>query len=101
MRSRIASLFSATIALACSVQVAKAGAVRYVGKELHKGSIAAVQKTSDAAGTAAGGFQGAGKAAGATLKNGTATLKKDAASGPSMAVRGTKAAASRVWKAVW
>ena len=101
MRLKVVSVLAAIIAVAWAAQFAQAGAIRYAGRELHKGSIAAVQKTSDATGTVAGGVGDVGKATRAALKNGRVTLGKDAASGPGMAVRGTKAAASKVWKAVW
>jgi hypothetical protein len=68
---------------------------------LHKGTITAVQKTSDATGTAKGTVEDAGKETGAAMKDGTVTLKRDAASAPAMAVRETKAAVSKVWNVVW
>jgi hypothetical protein len=92
---------AAIIVLMWSVQYTRAGAIRYARKQVQKGSIAAVQKTSDAAGTATGAFGDAGKAARAALKDGTAALRKDAAAAPGRAVRGTKAATSKIWKAVW
>ena len=101
MRLGFLSVFAALIALACSSQFAQAGAIRYAGEKLHDGSAVVIQKTSDATGTAAGGVEDAGKATGTALKDGTVTLKKDAASAPGMAVRGTKTAASSIWKAVW
>ena len=101
MRLRIVSIFAAIIALPALVQSAHAGAIRYAGKELHKGSVAAVQKTSDATGTAVGSVEDAGKATGAALKNGTGVARKDVGSAPGAAVRGTKTAAAKIWKAVW
>ncbi|HXX22926.1 MAG TPA: hypothetical protein VEO19_07240 [Terriglobia bacterium] len=101
MRLRIVSVFSAMIALAWSVQFAQAGAIRYAGKQIHKGSVAAIQKTSDAAGTAAGSVEDAGKATGTALKGGAATLRKSTVSAPGNAVRGTKAAASKIMNAIW
>jgi hypothetical protein len=101
MRFGIVSILPAVIALAWPVQFAQAGAIRYAGKQLHKGSIAAVQMTSDAAGTAAGGVEDASKTAGAVVKDGAVTLGKGLVSAPGAAVRGTKAAASKAWNAVW
>jgi hypothetical protein len=101
MRARIVSGSAAIIALTWCVQFAQAGAIRYAGKALHKGSIAALQKTSDAAGAATGGVENAGKTARATLKNARVALQKDAASTPGMAVQATKGAASKIWNAVW
>jgi len=101
MQVRIVSVLAAMIALAWSVQCAQAGAIRYAAKELHNRSVAAVQKTSDATRTAAGSLEDTSKVAGAAFKNGTAALEKGTASAPGMAVRQTKAAASKVWNAVW
>ena len=101
MRLAIVSVLAAMIALVWLVPLAQAGAIRYAGKELQKGSVAAVQKTSDASGTAAGSVVDAGKATSAALKDGAATLGKDVVSAPGAAVRGTKAAASKIWNAVW
>ena len=101
MRLKVVSVLAAIVAVAWSVQFAQAGAIRYAGKELQKGSIAAVQKTSAATATAAGGVQDAGKATGNALKDGTVSLGKGAVSAPAVVVRQTKAAVSRVWSAVW
>jgi hypothetical protein len=98
---KVVSALAAIIALAWAAQYAQAGAIRYAGKQVQKGSIVAVQKTSDAAGRAPGGVEDAGKAAVATLKDGTVALGKGAASAPGMAVRRTKAAASKFWAVVW
>jgi hypothetical protein len=101
MRLRIVSISAAIVALAWSVQSAQAGAIRYAGEKVGKGSIVVAQKTADATGTAAGGVGDAGKATGAALKNSTVALGKGAASAPGMAVQGTKAAARKIWKVVW
>ena len=101
MRVRIVSVSAAIFALAWSVPFAHAGAIRSAAKALHQGSIAAVQKTSDAAGTASGSVKNAGKTARAALKNGTVALRKRAAAAPGTAVQGTKAAARTILDAVW
>jgi hypothetical protein len=101
MRLRIVSVLANMIVLAWFVPLAQAGAIRYAGKELQKGSVAAVQKTSDATGTAAGSVEDAGKETGTALKDGVATFGKSAVSAPGAAVRGTKSAASKIWNAVW
>jgi hypothetical protein len=101
MRLKVLSVLAALIALAPFVPSARAGAIRYAGRELHKGSIAAVQKTSDATGTAVGSVEDASKATGTALKDGTGTLRKSAVSAPGVAVRETKTAASKIWNAVW
>jgi len=101
MRLRIVSVLAAMFALAWSVQCTQAGVVRFTGREAKKGSIAVAEKTSNAAGTATGGVEDAGKATGTALKDGAATLGKGTALAPIMAAWGTKAAASKIWKAVW
>ncbi len=101
MRFNVIAVLGAIIALAWSVQSAHAGAIRYASKQLHKGSIVAVQKTSDASGTAAASVEDAGRATRAALKNETGEVRTDVVSAPGAAVRGTKAAASRIWKALW
>jgi hypothetical protein len=101
MRLGTVSVLAAMIALTWFVPLAQAGAIRYAGKELQKGSVAAVQKTSDATQTAAGSIEDAGKATGAALKDDAATFGKGVVSAPGAAGRGTKAAASKIWNAVW
>jgi len=101
MPLRVVSVLAAMIALAWFAPLAQAGAIRYAGKELEKGSVAAVQKTSDATGAAAGSVEDAGKATGTALKEGAVSFGKGVVSAPSAAVRGTKSAASKIWNAVW
>jgi len=101
MRLRIVSVLAAVMALAWFVQFAQAGAIRYAGKQIHKGTIAAVQKTSDATDTAAGSIEDASKATGTAIKGGATTLRKSIVSAPGDAVQGTKSAAGRIWRAVW
>ena len=43
----------------------------------------------------------AGRATRAALKNGTGVVRTDVVSAPGAAGRGTQAAASRIWKALW
>ena len=101
MRFRNISVLAALIALAAFVPSAQGGAIRFAGKELHKGSTAAVQKTSDATGAAMGSVEDAGKAARTTLENGTSVVRTNVVSAPDAAVKGTKAAAGKIWKALW
>jgi hypothetical protein len=101
MRLKVFAILGACIALTWCVQSAHAGAIRFAAKQLHKGSIVAVQKTSDAKGTAVANVEDAGKATRAALKNGTGIVRTDVVSAPGAAVRGTQAAAGRIWKAVW
>ena len=101
MRFRTLSILAAIIALAAVVQSAHAGAIRFAAKQLHKGSITAIQKTSDAKGTAVGSVEDAGRTAHTALKNESGVVRNDVVSAPGAAVRGTKTAVSMVWKAVW
>ena len=101
MRFKVVAVLAALAALSWCAPFAQAGAIRYAGRHLHKGSIAAVQKTSDATETAKGSVEDAGKATRAMLKDGTTTFRKDAAAAPGAAVRQTKAAAGKFWAAMW
>ena len=101
MHFRGISGFATVFVLAVFIQNAHAGAIRCTAKELHKGSITAVQRTSDATGTAVGSLEDAGKLTRAALKNDAGVARKDVVSAPGAAVRGTKSAAGRLWKAVW
>ena len=101
MRSKVIAILGASIALAWSVQSVHAGAIRFAAKQLHKGSMAAVQKTSDAKGTAVANVEDVGKTTRAALKNESAVLRTHLVSAPGAAVKETKTAAGRLWKAVW
>ena len=101
MRLRLVSISAAIIALAWTVQDARAGVVRFTGEEVGKGSVAVAQKTADAAGAAAEGVGDAGKATGPVVKDGAVAVGKGAVSAPVVAVHGTKAAVSKIWKVVW
>jgi len=101
MRLKVIAVLGTMIVLAWPVERAHAGAIRYAGKQLHKGSIAAVQKTSDAKETAVGSAEDASRVTRAALKNESGAVRKDVVSAPGAAVRGTKTAAGKIWKAVW
>lgn len=101
MRLRLVSISAAIIALAWSVQYARAGVVRFAGEQVGKGSVAVAQVTADAAGAAAEGVADAGKATGPVLKDGAVAVGKGAVSTPGMVVHGTKTAVRKIWKVVW
>ena len=101
MRFRTLSIFAAIIALAAFARSAHAGALRFAAKQLHKGSITAIQKTSNAKGTAVGTVEDASRAASVAAKNESGLLRTDVESAPGAAVKGTKTAAGKIWKAVW
>ena len=101
MRFKVIAVLGTLVGLTGSPPSAHAGAIRFAGKQLHKGSIAAVQKTSDAKGTAMADAEDAGRAARAALKNRTQAMRKNTASAPGAAVKETKSAASKIWTALW
>jgi hypothetical protein len=80
-----------------AVQYAQAGAIRYAGKQIGKGSVMASQTAADAA----GGVATAGKATGGAVKTGVVAAGKVAAAAPRLAVRGTKAAGKALARAIW
>ena len=101
MHFRSTSILAAIIALTAFVQSAHAGAIRFAAKQLHKSSITALQRSSDAKGTAVGSVKGAGRTARMTLKSESGVVRTDVVSAPGAAVRQTKMAVGMVWKAVW
>ena len=108
MRTKIFVILLSALALSWATPDAHAGAIRYAGKQIGNGSASVVQTTADAAGTAAGGVQTVGTATGSAVKTGAVDVKngalavgKGAAATPGLAARGAKAAAKRIWKAIW
>ena len=101
MRLRGLSILAAIIALAACVQGANAGAIRFAAKKLHKGSITAVHKTSEAKATAVGNVGDAARTARAAVRNETGVVRTNVVSAPGTALRETKTAVGMVWKAVW
>ena len=84
---------------------AHAGAIRYAGKQVTKGTVAAVQTTANAAGsaagTAAGGAASVGRSAGGAIQTGASTVAKGAKATPGVVAKGGKALGKKIWKAVW
>ena len=101
MRIRGLSIPAVIIALAACVQDANAGAIRFAAKKLHKGSITAIQKTSEAKATAVGNVGDAARTARTALRNETGAVRTEAVSAPGAAVSSTKTAVGMIWKAVW
>ena len=101
MRQRTVSVLGSMIVLGWAFQCAQAGVIRSTGKTVQEGSITVVQKTADAAGAATAGAGNASKATAGVLKTGTVAAGKGVVAAPGAGVRGTKAAASSIWKAIW
>jgi len=101
MRLRIVVILLSTLALSWVAQDAQAGAIRYTGKKIGKGSVIVAHTTADAAQTTVGGAATVGKATGGVIKTGAIAVGKGAAAAPGMAVRGTKAVAKGIAKAIW
>lgn len=108
MRLRVLVILLATVAFFWVAQDARAGAIRYAGKQIGKGTVAVAQTTSDAAQAAGGGVATAGKATGGALKTGAVAVGKGAkatpgviAQGTASVAKGTASAAQRLAKAIW
>ncbi len=126
MKPKVLIGMFSVLMLACMVQVAQAGIIRYAGHELYKGSVKAGQAaeaggadvaggaaavgeaTKDGAQAAAGGASKVGSAAGNAIKSGLDTTKagaidagKGAAQTPGWVARGTEAAAKSMWHVIW
>jgi hypothetical protein len=108
MRLRVLALLLAAVGFFWLAQDAHAGAIRYAGKQIGKGTVAVAQTTSDAAQSAGGGVATAGKATGGALKTGTVAVGKGAKATPGLLTQGTasvaKGAASvakGLAKAIW
>jgi hypothetical protein len=126
MKLRVWLLILSAFLLASMAPVAKAGIIRYAGKELYKGSVkaghaaeaggadvaggaAAVgEATKDGAQAAAGDASKVGASAGSVIKSGLDAAKdgvvdlgKGAAQVPAVAANGTKAAAKGLWHVIW
>jgi len=86
--------FLTALALFWGTQDAQAGAIRYAGKKLAKG-------TTTVASTTAGGVASAGKAAGGVVATGAGGFAKSVKATPGVLARGTKAAAKGMAKAIW
>jgi hypothetical protein len=108
MKLRLLVILAATASFFWLAQNARAGAIRYTGRQISKGTVALAQTTSDAAETAGGGVATVGKATGGALKTGTVALGKGARATPGLVAQGTdsvaKGAASvakGLAKAIW
>jgi hypothetical protein len=108
MKLRILTGLAVALAFTALSLPAKAGAIRYVGGQVAKGSSAAVSAAASGGSTVAGGVATAGKSTGNILAkgadataDGAAAVGKAVVATPGAVAHGTKAAAKSVWKAIW
>jgi len=94
MRFTTPVMLLAALAICWAAQDAHAGAIRFAGKKLAKG-------TTTVASATAGGVATAGKATGGVVATGAGGFAKGAKATPRLLARGTKAAAKGVAKAIW
>jgi hypothetical protein len=101
MRLKMLALCLSAFALIWAAQDAQGGVIRSTGKQIGKGSAAVAQTTSDTAQFAVGGAATVGKTTGGALATGAAAAGKGVAATPGLAYHGSKAAAKKIWKAIW
>ncbi|MBZ5516864.1 MAG: hypothetical protein LAN62_18840 [Acidobacteriia bacterium] len=101
MKLRIFAIVVAAGACLWAAQDAHAGAIRYTGEQIGKGTVAIAQTTSDAAQAAGGGVASAGKATGGALKTGVVAVGKGAKETPGLVARGASSAVKGLAKAIW
>jgi len=94
VRLRILVMFLTALAFFWAAEDGQAGAIRFAGKKLAKG-------TTTVASATAGGVASAGKATGGVVATGAGGLAKGAKATPGVMARGTKAAAKGIAKAIW
>lgn len=82
-------------------QSAQAGAIRYAGKKIGKGSAQVASVTASGVQATAEGVTTAGKATGGVVKTGAVAVGKGAAATPGLVVRGTKAGVKAIARAIW
>lgn len=101
MRLRILAVLFGALVLSWAVQDAQAGAIRYAGKQIGKGTVAVAQTTADVAGAAGSGVATVGKATGGAAKTGVVAVGSGAKATPGLVARGTKAVGKGIAKAIW
>ena len=101
MRFRILAVFLGALILSWAAQDAQAGAIRYAGKQIGKGTVVVAQTTADAAQATGSGVATAGKATGGVVKTGAVAVGSGAKATPGLVVRGTKALGKGIAKAIW
>lgn len=108
MRFRFFAVLVAAIALAVLVPQAQAGALRYAGNQIAKGTSAAASVAAAGGASVAGTAESAGVATGGAFVNaayatahGAKTVGKAALKAPVMVGRGVASASKAIWKAAW
>ncbi len=101
MRRKLLATWLSGLALASVVPVAEAGLIRDAGKKIAKGQAVVAAKTKQTANAAADGMVAAGAATGKAVKTGAVDAAQAAKATPVVVGHATKAAAKKVWKAVW
>jgi hypothetical protein len=101
MRFRILAVFLGALILFWAAQDAQAGAIRYAGKQIGKGTVVVAQTTADAAQTAGSGVATAGKATGGVVKTGAVAVGSGAKAAPGLVARGAKGLGKGIAKAIW
>ncbi len=101
MKLRIFTTLMAAVACLWVAQDARAGAIRYTGKQIGKGTVAVVQTTSDAAQAAGGSVASTGKATGGVLKAGAVAVGNGAKAAPDVVAHGASTIAKGLAKALW
>jgi hypothetical protein len=108
MKIRLLTVLACALALAAMTPPAQAGAVRYVGAKIAKGTSSVTSAAASGGATVAGGVESAGKTSGNVLvkgadatADGVVAVGKGAKAAPAAVAHGTVAASKAVWKAVW
>ena len=101
MRTRILAALFGALVLSWAAQDAQAGAIRYAGKQIAKGSVVVAQTTADAAQATGSGVATVGKATGGAAKTGVMAVGSGAKATPSLVGRGAKAVGKGIAKAIW
>lgn len=101
MRTRILGALFTALALAWMAQPAQAGAIRYAGKQLGKGTATVASAAVDGGQAAAGGLASVGKTTGGAAVAGVAAVGKGAAKTPGLAARGAKSGLKALGKVLY
>ena len=101
MQFKILAAFLGALILSWAPQDAQAGAIRYAGKQIGRGTVAVAQTTADAAQATGSGVAMAGKATGGVVKTGAAAVGNGTKATPGLVARGTKAVGKGIAKAIW
>ena len=105
MKWKLVAIGLSALVLSWTAGYAHAGAVRYAGKQITKGTVAVAQTTANAAGSAVGtagnGAATVGKTTGGALQTGASAVAKGAKATPGLAAKGGKALGKKIWKTIW